>query len=265
MKRIANHLIGADPEVFLADTQTMNFVSGIGLIGGTKAAPLRIDHMPGFGFQEDNVMIEFNIPPSNNQEAFIRSIQNAMDQIKVMIPSTTEIKVVASAEFLEQELSHPMAKEFGCEPDYNAYTEMPNIFDEEKKGGTLRTGAGHIHIGYDNPDMMPNLDLVKAMDLFAGIPSVIMDKDRRRKEMYGKAGCFRHKKYGVEYRTLSNFWIQSEELRGWAFRAANRAVSFVNSGAGISMGLESMIIKAINDGDEKIASTIIKDFNLELV
>jgi hypothetical protein len=31
--------------------------------------------------------------------------------------------------------------------------------------------------------------------------------------LYGKAGACRYKTYGVEYRTLSNFWVLSTDLR----------------------------------------------------
>ncbi len=37
------------------------------------------------------------------------------------------------------------------------------------------------------------------------------DKDTERRGMYGKAGAFRPKPYGVEYRTLSNAWLSNDE------------------------------------------------------
>src|SRR5690606_27611941 len=89
----------------------------------------------------------------------------------------------------------------------------------------LRTAGGHIHVGYDNPDNAMSADIVLAMDVMLGVPSVLIDGDTRRRQMYGKAGCFRFKEYGLEYRTLSNFWIMSEERIRWAFRQTQQAVA----------------------------------------
>ncbi len=48
------------------------------------------------------------------------------------------------------------------------------------------------------------------MDLFIGITSLFLDDDNLRRSMYGKAGCFRNKSFGVEYRVVRNFWITTE-------------------------------------------------------
>ena len=42
--------------------------------------------------------------------------------------------------------------------------------------------------------------------------------------MYGKAGAFRPKTYGVEYRTLSNAWLFSKKLQSFVYRGVQRAV-----------------------------------------
>lgn len=60
---------------------------------------------------------------------------------------------------------------------------------------------GHIHIGYNNPEIEKSVDIIKAMDLFLGIPSILMDKDTLRRSRYGKAGAFRFKSYGKRKKT----------------------------------------------------------------
>jgi len=87
----------------------------------------------------------------------------------------------------------------------------------------------HIHIGYKDPNDKTSLELVRRMDIFLGIPSLLMDKDNRRRAMYGAPGSFRMKPYGVEYRTLSNFWIMNNELIGWAWDSTIRAIDSVNN------------------------------------
>jgi hypothetical protein len=54
------------------------------------------------------------------------------------------------------------------------------------------------------------LQTIKFIDLFTAIPSVLLDpgeSGKARRELYGKAGAFRYTPYGLEYRTLSNYWM----------------------------------------------------------
>src|SRR5690606_24428610 len=114
---------------------------------------------------------------------------------------------------------------FGCQPDYNAYTMQtnlrPNTSDE-----TLRSAGGHIHIGYkDAPEYDPEYyipdeeraNIVRALDLFIGVPSILLEPDNKRKELYGKAGAFRPKPYGLEYRTISNYYMEDKKLIEWVY------------------------------------------------
>ena len=60
-----NITIGADPELFLINTETGKVVSSIGIIPGEKGNPYRSKDMPkGFGLEIDNILAEFNIPPA---------------------------------------------------------------------------------------------------------------------------------------------------------------------------------------------------------
>ena len=56
----------------------------------------------------------------------------------------------------------------------------------------------HIHIGYENPNIGFSTALVKYMDMFVGVPSVVYDHDTRRRKYYGNAGSFRLTSYGVK-------------------------------------------------------------------
>ena len=54
----------------------------------------------------------------------------------------------------------------------------------------------HLHLGYENPNIDTSLMLVKYLDMYLGVPSVLRDTDSRRRSLYGKAGCFRLCRYG---------------------------------------------------------------------
>src|SRR5687767_601717 len=67
--------LGADPETFLQNKDG-KFISVIGLVHGNKWKPMQIDYLPkGFTLQQDNVALEFGIPPASNKQAFIEYIQ----------------------------------------------------------------------------------------------------------------------------------------------------------------------------------------------
>ena len=180
--------IGCDPEFFLK--RGTSFVSAIDKVGGSKDEPRPIG--AGCAVQEDNVAVEFCIPPAESCDKFYNSIMYSLDEIMKQVPGL-EFSHAASAEFDDTELDHPRALEFGCEPDYNAWTKRknPRPYCANHK---LRSAGGHVHVGVKGVD---RYQLIRAMDLFLGVPSVLMDEDTRRRELYGKAGAFRPKPYGV--------------------------------------------------------------------
>lgn len=256
--KIKTVLIGADPEMFVKDSTTNEIVSAIGLIPGTKDEPYSIDL--GCAVQTDNVMVEFCIPPANNPEDFIKSIEYAKNSLDAMLPDNITTVVQASAVLDPKYLKSKEAQTFGCDPEFSVYTI--SIIDPPDARGNLRSAGGHIHIGYENPDAFTNMRIVMAMDLFLGIPSIILDKDRDRKKMYGAPGSFREKHYGVEYRTLSNFWLESKESMEWAFRESMRAVKFVFDDNTLDDDTITDIQLAISNQDIDLACKIAKKYNI---
>ena len=66
--------VGADPELFLRRKDGTP-QSSEGLVGGSKDEPLAIPGLAdGFAVQEDNVTVEFNIPPAQTSTEFSNSI-----------------------------------------------------------------------------------------------------------------------------------------------------------------------------------------------
>ena len=117
---------------------------------------------------------------------------------------------------------------------------------------------GHISIGWDNPTQEQQLDMVKAMDATVGLESVLLDFDTERKKLYGKAGCFRFREYGIEYRSLSNFWIKTDESLKWAWNTTMKAIELVNSGKIEEVKeLGNYIVEAINTNNKELAQELL--------
>lgn len=254
-------LIGCDPEAFVKDKKTGEICSAIGLIPGDKDHPHKISEN-GHAIQTDNVMVEFCVPPSNNSVKLFKDITYCLAFINQILPSNLETVIQASATLDKKHLKSKQAKTFGCDPDFNVYTLQPNVPPNSR--GVLRSAGGHIHIGYENPDFTKNLKIVRAMDLFLGIPSILLDTDTERKKMYGKAGAYREKPYGVEYRVLSNFWIQSQETVDWAVKQTNKAVAFASEEDWLDDETSANIQLAINNQDLDLACKIAKRFDVLL-
>lgn len=224
---IKNFKIGADPELFLVNEN--GFVSAEGKFGGTKEEPRAIDR-EGFFIQEDNVMVEFNIPPSNSFQELRDNLEYMIDFIKIGAQQfDCLVSESCTAHFDIKQLQTDQANTFGCDPDFDAYTMDKNQPIEILREN-LRTCGGHVHIGYDNPDEITSVMLIRALDITLGLPSLLKDKNTLRRTMYGKAGSYRIKSFGVEYRTLSNFWIFEKDHIAWVYDGIKAAIDLVNQG-----------------------------------
>lgn len=249
--------LGTDPEVFLQDAKG-NPVSAIGYINADKWNPLQIPDMPeGYTLQEDNVSLEYGVPPSASADEFIQHINAVMEKSKEYIPNLSFSKLSCIV-FPKSEMNHPLAHIFGCEPDFCAWTK-----DVNKKPTPphpfMRSAGGHVHV----ETTKDALAVIRAMDLFLGVPSVLMDNGEMRKQLYGKAGAFRAKSYGVEYRTLSNFWIFKNELIRWVWANTQRALDSVDAIDVVKE--EARILRSINDNDKDTALALVKEYNLEVI
>ncbi len=261
---VNNPTIGADIEVFLRNTVNMEIVSAEGIIRGTKDAPYKfLEYDDHFATSLDNVMAEFCIPPAKQSEEFSRHIQFALGWINGNIPAHLHTYAHPAAAIDPKYLQTENAKMFGCEPDFDAWkggvmNPKPNV------EGCMRSCGGHIHIGYDLPDSQTNMELIRVLDIFLGLPSIIQEPDNERKTLYGKAGAFRHKSYGVEYRTISNYYITTDDLRKWAFDNTLAAIDFVNKKHSINLEEGTAVQTAINTADRELANTLISYFGVKL-
>lgn len=247
-----NFTIGADPELFFRNKITGNFVSSVGLIGGTKEAPKPIGE--GCAVQEDNVAVEFNTPPCDSMESFIASLDYNLNYLQDEAEKLgLTLAIEPSGLFPWEELETPAARIFGCDPDFNAWTRQQNP-RPANVAGNLRSAGGHIHVGFDWKKY--NFEqVVRAMDIFVGCEMLEFDTDTQRRELYGKAGAFRRKPYGIEYRTASNAWIKSRELMEWAYRQTEKALTFVEKGKVVipdlnMFNISNKIVNTINESDK---------------
>lgn len=250
---------GSDPEGIIHDSDN-NPVSAVGLVPGTKYSPHPIDEKGNY-IQTDNVMVEYCLPPTKNPKELHDNMLFCMKWTRDNLPQGHQVKLIASEIYPDNQLQTDQAKEFGCEPDYNAWNNSEENTKPSAENKNLRTCGGHLHVSYDNPTKEMNEKFVQMLDLYLAIPFLLLDPDDRRRELYGKAGAYRPKVYGFEYRVLSNYWLSSEELIKYVFDQ----VEFVNSQAnwGIFNPYYTREIQlAINNNNKEKAAKLISWFKI---
>ncbi len=255
-------LLGADPEVFVKKNDGA-YISAWKMVDGTKEKPQPVN---GGALQYDGMALEFNINPTDSEALWEANITRVMGELEKHIPPGTRLAIDPVAHFGKEymALQPEEAKILGCEPDFNAYTG--DINNPPDADADFRTAAGHAHFGWtkDMPiDFPPHfrecMAIMKQADAALGLPLMIIEPDNIRKELYGKAGAFRPKPYGAEYRVSSNFWLSSKELRSFVFNMAQKLTEdFFN---GIHY-FDDSVQNIINNNDKKAAVNFLKNKNL---
>lgn len=254
-------LIGADPELFAYRGE--NYISVHDILPGTKSQPVKV---PNGAIQVDGVAAEFNIDPADNEETFFVNVNSVKTFLSNFIGvNDSGITLLARpTAFFNKEYFDKLpdfAKELGCEPDYSAYTKAPN--PKPSTTEPFRTGSGHVHIGWTdvpeeflfNGHFIDCCELVKQLDATLLPMSYLWDADNTRRKLYGSKGSFRPKKYGVEYRVLSNAWVDQDWTTRYVFSLTKAVSEMFLNGVFASEELGRM-------GPEKDMESLVHNFEI---
>lgn len=247
------YIFGADPELFLFQSyedSAPNVIPAYVYFPETgKGNCFSFGDNIG-GVHSDNIMLELNPAPADSIVRLVRNTSHLQDlaleyirneQFKYKRSSGkdghglpfvgrgdalwTEAMSTATInkKYLEFYDGNAKFREFGCDPDWNAYTMSYNSAPDLPD--TLRVGGGHLMISKMD-DRLANLEIcanvVKWMDIL--VTSAFVHEDLRtdaflmrqatiiqRRQYYGRYGAFRPKSFpngyfGVEYRVPGPEW-----------------------------------------------------------
>lgn len=254
---MADFLLGADPEFIIIDPSGAP-VSSEGLIGHGKDSPIAIDEE--VGVHEDNILVEFNIAPATSSIDFLKKNVKALYLINLLFLKDKNLLISQDcyADFDPQYLDTEQAQAVGCSPEFDAISGDildPPVFED---GSTGRSAGGHVHIGYPNENLVDSMMIVKMLDLHLGVPSLVLDKDTKRRRLYGKASSYRRNEgLKVEYRTLSNFWLFNKKFIEWVYEVCAKVVNEVLSGTVIDDDTYMRARQVINTNDKAAAEELI--------
>ena len=270
MIKITN--IGTDPEFFLFDTHERKHVCAIPFVGGaSKENPFPMLNKDGsvkegFLFMHDRASVEFNIPPTTDFKEFKANLKFAKEYILHMANSQYGNGNIiasdkASVYFPWEELEDPKSIELGCQPSWNAWKNEENPIPDVRNSNQQASGLHfHLELDFQNADKYYiMLSMLRAMDLFLGVPSVILDLDTDRRKIYGEAGSFRNHLDAnrFEYRTLSNFILFNDEYLEFMWNQIYKALDYVNEYEIIEGALGQSIQDCINNSDIDLAYKIL--------
>lgn len=210
--------IGCDPELFLVDDKG-------NVVGSEKVIPKKglSDGYGGDKVVRDGVQIELHPSQTTCRANVGNSIQRALQELDatLSLPGNKNYRAsfadVVEVSRKELETLSPESRVLGCMPSLNLY--KPSTIRVNPATYRKRSGGGHIHMSdipkgiLTNPKSVRNLILM--FDTFVGNTCVLIDRSpnsAKRRRVYGRAGEYRLPKWGVEYRTLSNFWMHSYQL-----------------------------------------------------
>jgi len=218
--RFYSPYFGCDPELF--------FTKEGGVIGAEKVIP-----ETGLAYKTivlDGVQVELNPNPNYCRALLANAISASFRTLRTHLAGMKDISVsfrsVIELDKKELDSLSEKSKALGCAPSMNVYDSKASV---RVDGATYlkRSAGGHIHLG--TTTLQPYAkELVQLLDVLVGNTCVLIDRDPEapeRRKVYGRAGEHRIPLHGVEYRTLSNFWLRAPELMSFVMGMSRLACS----------------------------------------
>lgn len=281
-------VFGCDPEFFfskkgkiIGSEKIINLETGLEYIPASSARPNNSNTVGNIKGKiiVDGVQAELNPRPNTCRANLANELSYCFRAIKEELAKdpllSVEFKPTVKVTQKELKTLNPKSQVFGCAPSMN--TEGESKIKVNAKSYPYRSAGGHIHIGAQDDHIKKVIQqadkIIPMLDIVLGNTCVLIDKDpgnKERRKVYGRAGEYRMPSHGIEYRTLSNFWLQSYPLMSFVMSMTRYAVSVVEKGYEkefFSLVNMKDIHKAINTNNQKLAKRNfdkIKDKLLEI-
>lgn len=221
-------------------------------------------------FHPDNALLELTTAPTGlnqSQYVYLSYVRNeAMKFINSYYDDESVLNYLgvdsSATKYSSEELSDEYHWIAGCSPSLSTYSsKLPPI----RYRDNVRYGGLHVNVDFDH-SKYDHTKLVQLYDLFLGLDSVIYSRDpeadRARRALYGRAGEYRLKDFGVEYRTLPASYVGGRytHLNNVQVEAATLAHKFSSNPPWVDEILKGVdfaaVEAAINNVDKSLAMDI---------
>lgn len=275
VRQQAKIYFGSDPEIFLSlDGKIVGSERALPETGVSNDTLLSGSYTLNAAHEvmaiRDGIQIELNIPPTHCREWLSIELKAAFQTLHAHLLAQPDRKFevsfrqVVDVDREELKALSKQSRTLGCAPSFNWHDSKATI-GVDPETYTKRSAGGHIHLGLP-PGIIPDREqLPPVLDILLGNTSVLIDRDpntAERRKVYGRAGEFRTPRHGLEYRTLSNFWLRDHHLVSLVLGLARLSVYVLDTtinGEWDAVGeLMKMVdvkscAKAINEGDLALA------------
>lgn len=239
--------IGADPEFFFVDKDN-------------EVVPAKCLLSSGLdGIVEDGFQVELHPDPSACRQLFANALNNQLGIAKDLAKRNglkLSTKVAMRVGDKPWKMLSQDERRFGCSPTSNIHENTKRVTGVRER---WRSCGGHIHLTLPNRLKSNPTKVVSVLDIVLGNTMVLLDRDDgniTRRKNYGRAGEYRSKSYGLEYRVLSNFWATRYVYLSMVFALARNALGLVESGLDKELLKRvdfKKVRKAINNNDKDLA------------
>jgi hypothetical protein len=230
--------LGTDPEAFVYDVVTAEYIPAYHVLGGDVDMEL-----PYGTAVPDGMAVEFTVTPSDNVDILVGRIGHNLHALSTFVHKTpgrtltVNPNVPVSRAYIDQ-LNESYGKRcslqiLGCSPDEPIYP-LPKIERPDPKTYMYRTSGGHIHMQVDHLSRWKPgyFFMIALLDQVLGTASTVMSDSaqaRARKKLYGWSGYHRtNVELGtVEYRVLTaQALIQDAAICAVMFQSAQAIAQF---------------------------------------
>jgi hypothetical protein len=248
---------GADPEIFLERDGK--------IIGSEKVIPEEgVDAQYG-RIVRDGVQAELITPYTSCRASFgyyIGALMTTLRDTAAETGFTPSFKAVVRIPPAELKSLSESSRVLGCMPSLNFYNPKATV-PQTTRNKYIRSAGGHIHIGLVNTDIpvADRFKLVPLLDIWVGNTCVMMDREplaAQRRKQYGRAGEYRLPAHGLEYRTLSNFWLRAYPLTSLVLGLCRLATSCAGRNPVLDTG-------GLQTGTWDAETDLLRRFNLKKV
>lgn len=273
----AVNLTGADPEIFVCDEAGK-------LIPAFEFLPSQKESTPiGRNFRAmecagphpigapcnvyyDGFQAEFDMVPGHCHGYGVDRVRMGLSKLRTallkhnpkasLMPNpVVRLDPSKMGEFTDEQVA------LGCDPSLNAYGSSGVVVPNPREL-PVRFAGGHIHFGMVDPEKVNKPAFVKWMDFFCALPCVgifATVDDPIRRNFYGRAGEYRDKSYGLEYRVMSNAWLYDPRINHmvWNLARSGTGLASIYGGPGELDFDETEIQRIINETDVDAARAFV--------